>query len=247
MLNIIKADLYKYFRRPCNYIISAIIIIASISIPIVFRIVDKSSATRINILNICQALMPYICYLSVLFSSTLLEEYTERTLKNTLSDNVSRVKYIIGKFIVQIIVGIIIFVISLAAFIVTLMFLNPGVGYTSSVLANFVLRTLSILPICAAGILIADFFAVITKSDILVYVFYFFLIVSVPPIINALAQNIWNGFYRVEDYLFFFALRPLTLPTATNNQMYFAIGLGFGYIVVFGITSIVIFCRQEIR
>lgn len=249
MINIIKSELYKNLKRKYFYIISAIILLVSLSLPITYKyLVGEFTLEYVqDLLSLFNSFLMFLPLFSILFAGILSEEYTEKTLKNVIPYNISKLKYFFGKFLVQIIFLIFIYLLLLLGFILSLYFVTgDNISINSGVL-DTTKRFLCSIPCFIYSLAIINLLVVTFRKETIVYLIYLIFFAQLPLLMMSISQSLPTWFKDIEKYIILMTIKPLTNPTVTSADLWFSVISGFLYIIFFSFITYFIFSKEEIK
>jgi MFS family permease len=193
----IRADLYKVFRRPLFYILLASMAVLAF---LVNFCILKLSTTHL-VYNSWTAVMLYFLSWPALLMPLMIdlvgaEKYKENTLKNDVSYGVSRTKLYLSQMTVSIVLGLIVGGVALGTYCgSSLLMLQQDAAFTSAFIADF----FSKVGVCCIGyvacIALASFLSTMFQKNSF-FVFAFFLAIYFPQLLFNLLQ-----LSRLNQYL----------------------------------------------
>lgn len=245
MLNLVKAELYKYSKRSFIYklLIALIGLIALMMLGI--DLFDGQGITREIIIGSFGMTFNFILMIVMVFAVVFLDDYREGTYKNIIVSNLTRTEIYLGKFIAQIILAFICMIICIIALIIALMFL-PSDGMSLSLLSNIIKRFLCSIPVYIAGISIANLLAITIKRGI-IYLIYYLVIGNIGGIVWIMETFVWKKFNILNNILLTTLLSNVGSINTSNITLLFSVLGGIIYTVIFASIGIFIFNRQEIK
>ena len=245
MLNLVKAELYKYSKRSFIYklLIALIGLIALMMLGIDFF--DGQGITREIIIGSFGMTFNFILMIVMVFAVVFLDDYREGTYKNIIVSNLTRTEIYLGKFIAQIILAFICMIICIIALIIALMFL-PSDGMSISLLSNIINRFFCSIPLYISGISIANLLAITIKRGI-IYLIYYLVIGNIGSIVWIMETFVWKKFNILNNILLTTLLSNVGSINTSNITLLFSVLGGIIYTVIFTSIGIFIFNRQEIK
>ncbi|BCZ46598.1 hypothetical protein psyc5s11_26650 [Clostridium gelidum] len=245
MLNIIKAEIYKYIHRPYFYIITFIVS----SIILLTEVVFSSNMTnRVFVISeVCPAGIGFALLLIVLFSLVFFEEYKYNSLKNLITSNVSREKIYLGKVIVQILIIILMGIIIIGVFLCGLLLLNPGDGYNNDMLIRLLIKIVALLPVLLAGLALSNLLVIGIKKEGIAIVSYITILLILTDIIKLLSRSVWSKLIIVNDYLFYNQTSIMSNLSAGNNEIIHVLLVGIVSFIIFTTLGGLLFKRTEVK
>lgn len=245
MLNIIKAEIYKYIHRPYFYIITFIVS----SIILLTEVAFSSNMTnRVFVISVvCPVGIGFALLLIVLFSLVFFEEYKYNSLKNLITSNVSREKIYFGKVIVQILIILFMGIIIIGVFLGGLLSLNPGDGYSNDMLIRLLIKIVALLPVLLAGLALSNLLVIGIKKEGIAIVSYITILLILTDIIKLLSRTVWNKLIIVNDYLFYNQTSIMSNLSATNSEIIHVLLVGIVSFVIFTTLGGLLFKRAEVK
>lgn len=245
MLNLVKAELYKYSRKSFAYKLLAVLIGLIILMPIAINSFNPPGITREVLISNFGFAFNFILILVMVFAVVFLDDYREGTYKNLIVSNLSRTEIYLGKFIAQIILAFIIMFICLIAVTIALMFIQSD-GNSLVLLSNVITRFLCSIPIYIAGISIANLLAITIKRG-LIYIVYYLVITNMKGLVWILSIFIWKKFNCINNILLTTLLSNVGSINTSKLTLVFSILGGTIYTIIFVLIGIIIFNKQEIK
>lgn len=254
MLNLIKAELYKYYKRPFIYItivslISAMAFIISSSQGIlsVDFLVVKGHLFRESFIELAGFGFSFIAYALMVFSVVMTDDYKSGTIKNLLASNVNKAQIFLSRFIVQIILAFIVAAVSLVAFFLMISTVKAGDGYSMALVKDFLIR-FSVASVGYVGILaLINFLSVAIRNDSIVAVIYYFIIMQISTVIFLLKKTVAPGIEWVQDLLITYNIGYVGNSFTDAKNYIPVIVTGIAYTLIFTLLGIFIFNKQEIK
>jgi len=245
MLNVVKAEIYKYMHRPYFYIITLIVSLIILLTEIIF---SSSTPTRVFVISeVCPVGIGFAFLLIVLFSLVFFEEYKYNSLKNLITSNVSREKIYLGKVMVQILIIIFMGIIIIGVFLGELLSLNPGDGYSNDMLIRLLIKILALLPVLLAGLALSNLLVIGIKKEGIAIVSYITILLILTDIIKLLSRTVWNKLIIVNDYLFYNQTSIMSNLSATNSDIIHVLLVGIVSFVIFTTLGGLLFKRAEVK
>ncbi|CDG01026.1 Putative Bacitracin ABC transporter permease protein BcrB [Clostridium chauvoei JF4335] len=199
------------------------------------------------IYNSAGAAFNAILMLLMILGSVLQEEYKDKTFKNIIVSNTSKTKIYIGKYIVQVILGLVLSAICLGVFFIAISLIKKGDGYTQKIATDFLVRFLITIPIYMAGIALGDIFIVLFKQSGVYAIIYYITILFVPKAIDILSFSVSDKIGLIKSYLLTTALNKVEMPYPSINAIRESLVISIIYIVVCLIIGIILINRQEVK
>lgn len=254
MIKLIKAELYKYYKRPFIYItieslISAMafVICSAQGILSVDFIVTKGDFSRESFIEFAGFGFTFITYALMIFSVVMTDDYKSGTIKNLLSSNVNKSQIFLSRFIVQIILAFIVAVVSLVAFFLMLSTVKAGDGYSMALAQDFLIR-FSVASVGYVGILaLINFLSVAIKNESIVAVIYYFIIMQISTVIFLLKKTVAPGIEWVQGLLITYNIGYVGNSFADASSYIPVIVTGLAYTLIFTLLGMFIFNKQEIK
>lgn len=245
MINLVKAELYKYLHRPFLYLLT---IIVSATILIVEILFSFNDTTRFYVFTVvCPLGINVVLMLTGIFSFVFSEEYKYNSLKNLLTSNISKTKIFFGKVLVQILILLIMFIIILGVFCGGLFLLQPGDGWSNEIFINEILKITAMVPIFLAGLSLFNMLIIVTQRESAAYAIfigYFFLFAE---LVNLLSKTIWNKLIIINYYLFQSQTSIMYDFPASSVQIIRVILIGIVSFLIFIVIGGMIFTRTEVK
>lgn len=256
MLNLIKAELYKISKRPIMYVLVGVLIFSivfvilgakgSLNLNIDFNFGGFASNTRVGMLRIVSVSLPFVLIFMMIFGIVFTEDYAIGTAKNMFISKVTRERIFFSKFITQIILAYILATIGLISFIIMLMVLEPGEGYSRKLIIDFIFRFYVVTIPYIGGIAIVNFLSILLKREYLVCIVYYVLIAQVQFIIMIISKVIFDNVEVLGKFLLFGNVGILATSFSSLNDIVISVLVSFIYIVVFTTLALSIYKKQEL-
>ncbi len=249
MVNIIKSEIYKYSRRPYFYIINLLAFTIALICPFAFKtLIGEFTVNEVkDLIDTFKMIFIFLPAFSIIFTCVLSEEYSEKTLKNIIPNNISKKKFFFTKLFLQVILISLIYILILCGFIISIFINIKDFNSVSSLIYNFSVSYISCIPTCILGLVIIDFLVVSFKKDIIVYLVYYFIFAQLPLYVNALELVLPTGFKPMKKYILLMGIEPLTKPTVSSNDIVVSIFSSLIYIVIIASIAYYIYSKQEVR
>jgi len=252
MINLIKAEIYKYSKRPFTYIIAISLSLGTFLVValVAGKFSETPAYTREEFLALTNAYFPMILILMMVFGSVISEDYKEGTFKNLCASNMSKSKIFISKFIIQIILAVAIATICMIVFLLSVNMIKTGTNYSSEMLKGFIFRFITAIPIFLGGISLVNFLAIIVKKESIVCVLYF-LSMQLGGIFFILEQVLRDRIGVFREVLF--SMREVLLsmqfgnPGSTIPELLKAMMIGIAYTVILTTITTLIFSKQDLK
>lgn len=246
MLNLIKAELYKFIHRPYMYVLTGLM---ALGVALVFILISNTLmvSKMYAITNFIPIGLEGAMLILLLFGVVLSEEYKIGTMKNLVTSNLSRTKIYIGKFITQSIIGVLSFGIVVSIFIIGMSFLEGGEGYSAELYKEFIIRLLSMIPIFIGALAILNFWMVLTQKESVAPIVYYFSLIISESFIGFLGRRSWSGFMTLKDWLIMPQIDTVVDFIATRGVVVHIVLVGIITTIVFTIISTIIFKKREIK
>lgn len=245
MLNLVKAEVYKYTKRAFMYKLIIVLTVIIAVIPSVINIFDIDSISREYIIENLGRSFGFILMLVMVFAVVFLDDYREGTYKNLVVSNISKTEIFLGKFIAQIILAVITMIISIIVLIISLMLVQSN-SIKPNVIIDLITRFICSIPIYIAGIAIVDLLAITIKRGI-IYIIYYLLIGNIGLIIWIGETFIWKKIGFLKNLMFTNLLKNIESTHASTEALTFAVIGGIVYSIIFISIGILIFNKQEIK
>ena len=246
MLNIIKAEIYKYIHRPYFYVLT--LVVSSI-ILLCEALFSSNMTSRVFVISkACPAGMNFALILIILFSLVFSEEYKYNSLKNLITSNVSKENIYLGKLLVQIVIILFTGVILIGVFLSGLLLLNPGDGYSNDILIRFLIKMIASLPLLLSGLALSNLLMIGIKKEGIAIVIYIMILLLSSDIIKLLSRTIWDKLSIINDYFFNTQILIVNYSIdVTNGEIIQATLVGFISFVAFAILGGLFFKRAEVK
>lgn len=183
MLNYIKAECFKTFKRIYMRNTLLIFVLLAIAVNILFFVAFRSNSTdsqvliRTSLSVIVPMLLIMVYMMLIMVDIVFSEEYKYKTFKNTLSFGFTRTQVYFGKLAVSIIVAVVVFFITLAVYLVSL-FLLLGFPEDMSLIGVVFNRIAAAIPLYIGALCLCNACAfIIPNSTAFSFVYMGFLIV----------------------------------------------------------------------
>lgn len=245
MLNMIKAELYKYAHRPYMYIIVGVTSLVMILMMILLN-TGEGYGKVFLINNVMNYFFEMILILILLFIVPLSEEYKYGSMKNLITSNISRNKIFMGKFITQCILGLIAYFILFVVFIVSMSLVQNGVGYSTEMYRKFILRLIAMIPLLLGALAMANFWLVIIRRDNFPEIIYIFLIMCTEDSIKYLSRTVWNKIIYIKNWLIISQSKWINGNNIPKEAIVHGILVGIITMIVFTLASTIIFSKKEV-
>lgn len=248
MINLIKAEIYKYSKRPFTYI--TVIVLCFGTIWVNALVAGKFSGvalyTREKFLEFTFAYFPLILTVMMVFCVVVSEDYKTGAFKNLCASNLSKTKIFLSRFIVQIILAVLIASICIIVFLLSVNMIKPGENYSSEMIKGFIFRFIASTPIFLGGISIVNLLVVLIKNEAMVCVLYYF-IMQIRILTFVLEKFLWEKIGLIRTVFLSQQLEIVGNMNSTASELTKAIIIGVTYTVVLTITTALIFNKQEIK
>lgn len=247
MLNLIKANLYKYSNRQYMYVMTALFSGLIILLGIFASISSGFSSREVFITEFFPMGLDSLIYIVTLFSVGIQEEYKFGSLKNTVLSGKSKVKIFLSEFISSVIAGLIVAVVIFIVFMVTIYCLKLGDGYRNELIGKVIFRIVAIIPILIAAIAIFNLISVKIKGEYLVAVLYFVLLIMPYYIIELLSRTVYYKIGDLRNILIFYQSKVLKDLESSNSDLIIAALVGIGITIVCTVIGAIYFKKSEVK
>ncbi|UFH65200.1 ABC transporter permease [Clostridium cadaveris] len=254
MIKLIKAELYKYYKRPFIYVVigalisaMAFVIYSSQGNLIVDVIVAKEGYSREAFIKVAGFGFPFITYILMLFSVVMTDDLKAGTIKNLLSSNVNKYKIFLSRFIVQVILAFIVSVVSLIAFFLMISTIEAGNEYSISLVRDFLMRFAVVSVGYVGMIALINFLSVLIKNESVVSVIYYFIILQISVVIFLLKKTIAPQVEWIQRLLITYNIGYVGNAFAEKSTYIPVIVTGLIYATLFTLLGMFIFNKQEIK
>ena len=245
MFNLIKAELFKYSKKPFIYKLNIILVLCIMATPLTLYLFEVEGIYREYIINVLGMSFNTILIVVMVFATVFLDDFRDGTYKNLVVSNLSKTEIYLGKYIAQIILACITMVICTIAVIIALTFIKSN-GTMDGIIKETVERFLCSIPMYFAGIALIDLLVIIIKRGA-VYITYY-LIFSALPTIIVIAENIvWDKLSCIREVLMSSILSNIEVIGASSKHLFIAVIAGIIYTCVFLALGITVFNNQEIK
>ncbi|MGL5480085.1 MAG: hypothetical protein ACRDCB_13675 [Clostridium sp.] len=247
MLNLIKADLYKYLNKPYMYILNVVLIGCIVLLGFSYGYAYKKGVTKENLITPLLLMLNISGIFVFIFSDNIIEKGKYNTMKNIASSDIKRSSIFIGKVITQLILGLITFLICFMVSIIVSYIFNimPRGGINDFIDVFF--RYMVAIPVLLGCI---TFYTLITlfikgegRSGLLSLIVAFIF----PTISVLLSQNIGHIFTFIDKY---FLMNPLDLIANQGmpfNEALRCISAGIMNTVIFMVLGILMMKKKDIK
>lgn len=247
MLNLIKADLYKYLNRPYLYILNAVLVAFIILLGFSYGYAHKKGVPKENLVTPLLIMLNLSGIFVFIFSDNVIEKSKYNTMKNIASSDIKRSSIFIGKVITQLILGLITFLICFMVSIIASYIFNimPNRGINDFI--DIFFRYMIAIPTLLGCITFYTLIILLIKGEgrgaflSLIVVFIF------PTISVLLSQNIGHIFTFIDKY---FLMNPLDLIAnqgMTFNEALRCISAGIMNTVIFMVLGILMMKKKDIK
>lgn len=246
MLNLIKAELYKYVRVPYMYLLIAItsaVILSSVVLLSIFN--SKMEIDFID--NILTQVLQYSVLIISLFTMVLSEDYRYGSMKNLIVSTTSKVNIFWGKFIAQCIIAFLAYGIVFSLFIVIISIFEGGLRDSIELYTNFLIKLITVIPVLVGILSLANLFVIVIKNDFFAIPIYFFTIILSEKVIMFLSVTIWDKLEVIREWLIMPQLMILIDKSATQEQISHSIVVGLLTIIISMSLSSFIFVKREVN
>lgn len=246
MLNMIKAELYKYAHRPYMYVTVGVISLMMLSMMLLLNIGDGYGKV-VFINNAMHYSFEIILILVLIFWEPFSEEYKYGSMKNLSTSNISRGKIFVGKFITQCILGIIAYSITFIVFVIGMSLIQNGVGYSTGMYRNFLLRLIAMIPVLFGALAIGNFCLVIIQHDNFAQMVYILLILGSEDCIEYLSKTVWSKAVYIKTWLIMCQSKWINGNNIPREAIVHGVLVGVITMMVFTLAGTVIFSKKEIK
>lgn len=242
MLNLIKADLYRFIHRPFPYIIAGIVSFLVIFVQFMFTEFSREYILMSVVPKVLEMILVFVFIFSVFFE----DEYKEGTFKNVASSNIPRGKIYLGKCISEIILALAISAVVFIAFIIGFSFLSWEQESSKVIFYEFLKRMVAVIPVFIGGIGVANFLRVIMKSNTMAPI-YIIAILSSEKIVTFLTVSIWSKLSVLNYYILYNQIQIFYDYTLGNNYLTHVSLVGIGTAIIFNTIGYLVFRNSEIK
>lgn len=247
MLNLIKADLYKYLNRPYLYILNAVLVLGIIILGCSYSYVYKKEVTKENLIDPLLFMLNVSGVFVFSFSDNIIEKGKYNTMKNIASSDIKRSSIFIGKVITQIILGLITFLICFIVSIIVSYIFNimPNGGINDFI--NIFFRYMIAVPTLLGCITFYTFITFIINGEGRGAVISLIVVFIFPTISVLLSQNIGHIFTFIDKYFLMNSLDLITEKVITFNDVIKCMSAGTVNTIIFIILGILMMKKKEIK
>ncbi|MCI9413673.1 MAG: ABC transporter permease [Clostridiales bacterium] len=256
MLNYIRSELYRTFRRKYTFLMIGIPALLCIAANLmIFAMlhtggtIHSTAESPVNgdfMLNMLTPTIIFLVYFGVFLvvDCVFSDEHKNQTLKNVVSFGYTRTQIYFGKLITQLLLALLTMVIVFATFALSA-FLLLGIGSLTETLQWYGYQLLHAFPIWLAGLAIANMLYFTVKGSLVVPV-YLGLVLFLPfLVLNQMAARLWPWFQKLLPYLMFNMLDGSNASGPEGLLWPWVIGLGWTVLATaFGV---ILFRRREIK
>ncbi len=245
MINYIRAELYRSFKRLYFWNLVGIISILALLVN-TFVVVPNANFELLLIMGIQMLSVPVFLVFMIIDMVTG-EEIKNLTLKNVVAFGISRNKLVLSKIIVTVILSFI------AAIIILTVFLGSGAmlfgvkDVPLDLFKDFLLRLLAAIPLWIGAISVGTMMSFIFTNYTLCGFVYAGAFVVIGPILKLLSTFVSDKFIYIYNILITTQLKSLSAQTVTNNDLISAVITGIIYSVVFIILSMMCLSKKEVK
>ena len=245
MFNLIKAELFKYSKRPFIYKLNIILVLFILSIPLTLYLFAADGIYREYIINALGMSFNTILIVVMAFATVFLDDFRDGTYKNLVVSNLSKTEIYLGKYIAQIILACITMVICTIAVIIGLAFIKSN-GTMDGIIKETAQRFLCSIPMYFAGIALIDLLVIIIKRGV-VYITYYLILSALPTIIIIAESIVWDKLSYIREMLMSSILGNIEVIGASSRHLFIAVIVGVIYTCLFLVIGITVFNNQEIK
>ncbi|MGL4572048.1 MAG: ABC transporter permease [Clostridium sp.] len=245
MFNLVKAELFKYSKKPFIYKLNLIFILCIMAVPLSLYLFEAEGVYREYIINGLGMFFNTILILVMVFATVFLDDFRDGTYKNLVVSNLSKREIYLGKYICQVILACITMVICTIAVIIALTFIKSN-GTMDGIINETVERFLCSIPMYFAGIALVDLLVIIIKRGA-VYITYYLILSALPTIIGIAESIVWDKLSCIREVLMSSILSNIEVAGATSKHLFIAVASGIIYTVIFLVIGITVFSKQEIK
>ncbi|MEG1004546.1 ABC transporter permease [Clostridium sp.] len=245
MFNLIKAELFKYSKKPFIYKLNIILVLCIMAVPFSLYLLNVDGVYREYIISGLGMSFNFILILVMVFATVFLDDFREGTYKNIIVSNLSKRDIYLGKYITQVILACTTMVICTIAVIISLMFIKSN-GTMDGIVRETVERFLYSIPMYFAGIALIDLLVIIIKRGA-VYIIYYLILTALPNIIGIAETVFWDKLKCIRVVLMSSILSNIQVAGATSKYLFIAVVSGIIYTTIFLVIGVTVFSTQEIK
>ena len=253
MLNLIKAELYRTFRRKYTLVLLLGGAACAILVPLLFVsmrvtgvIAPETSASEL--VPICLAPLCTFAYFGIcmLVDCVFSDEYKHTTLKNTVSYGVTRTRIYFAKLAAELVLALLEMVAVVGVFCVSCyLFLGTGTPEAFELGLRLSLQKVAqVFPIWLAGLAIANVFYFLTRGSAAV-LGYLGVTLFIPVVISQFLTQAYVWAQKLVPYLMFTHIG--TRPDFPEFRLDIPWIIGPVWMAVAVFAGFVLFRRKEIK
>ncbi|NME64858.1 ABC transporter permease subunit [Clostridium cadaveris] len=247
MLNLVKADLYRFIHRPFGYLAAGIIGFLTILVQFFLSIGNDPASKEYVLINVIPKGIEIILILIFIFSVFIEDEYKEGTLKNVICSNISRGKIYLSKCISEIILALIVCAVVFISFLIGFSLLKWENGYDNTLFYEFLKRLIAIIPVFLGALAMSNALRVIIKNNTSAIFAYTIFILSSKKVIIFLASTIWSKFSKLNDYLLYTQIEIFNDYTLGNKALINVAIVGIATAIIFNFIGYLVFRNSEVK
>lgn len=247
MINLVKADLYRFIHRPFGYLAAGIIGFLTILVQFFLSIGNDPASKEYVLINVIPKGVEIILILVFIFSVFIEDEYKEGTLKNVICSNISKGKIYLSKCISEIILAIIVCLAVFVSFLIGFSLLKWGNGYDNTLFYEFLKRLLAIIPVFLGGLAMANALSVILKNNTSGIFAYIIVILASKKFIMFLSVSIWSKFSKLNEYLLYTQIEIFNDYTLGNDELINVAIVGIVTAIIFNFIGYLMFRNSEVK
>lgn len=247
MLNLVKADLYRFIHRPFGYLAAGIIGFLTILVQFFLSIGNDPASKEYVLINVIPKGVEIILILVFIFSVFIEDEYKEGTLKNVICSNISKGKIYLSKCISEIILALIVCAVVFVSFLIGFSLLKWRNGYDNTLFYEFLKRLLAIIPVFLGGLAMANALSVILKNNTSGIFAYIIVILASKKFIMFLSVYIWSKFSKLNEYLLYTQIEIFNDYTLGNDELINVAIVGIVTAIIFNFIGYLIFRNSEVK
>lgn len=247
MLNLIKADLYKYINRPYIYILNIILVSGIVVLGLSYGQSYKMGESKESLIKPLLFMLNLSGIFVFTFSDNIIEKGKYNTIKNIASSDIKRSSIFIGKVITQLVLGLITFSI---CFIVTIIVSyvfdivpNGGINDFIDVFFRYMISIPTILGCISFYTLILLFVKGEGRGAFLSLI----VVLIFPTITILLSKNIGHIFTIIDKYFLMNPLELISNEILTFNEAISCIGAGIINTIIFVFLGVLMMKKKDIR
>lgn len=258
MSSYIKSEIYRILRKRGTYLFIGICSLLLASSNLVLAIVKQTDSsfsyatTQFSLSNLYTSML-LVYYLCIMVAIMVFSnEHGNHTMKNTISYGIPRIKIYFGKFITEVMLAVVSFVIITGVHVLTayLLLENSGPQHVEMLLRTF----LACLPLFLSALAVTNCFAFILESTGAAIGASCFIMVALPLIFSLLGMR-FDIFAKINSILPVNMINAMDFDNKNNKLVLSWVDNGYlkywmygiGQMLIFVFTGLFIFKKKEIK